>query len=103
MKIAELKFDYRLVEKEYNNYLSYDEGPGSLTSVEATCKARVIEAWTDMPKSFGEDLLKDGSELCLYEDSLDGYYEYSYILERAEKGTDSWEWQGIISRHKDDR
>ena len=101
MKTEELAFKFRIIEKEYCNYLSYDEGPGSLTNVDASCRARVVGVWKDMPESFGEDLLKGGHGLCLQEDSSDGYYEYSYDLERAEMGTDSWEWQGIVSRHKD--
>lgn len=90
------------LKDEYSNYLAHDQGPGSSTSVEATCRARVIGVWKDMPESFSEDLLKGGYGLYLQEDSSDGYYEYSYTLECAEMGTDSWKWQGIVSRHEDD-
>lgn len=101
-KVEELTFKFRIIEREYSNYLAHDQGPGSSTSVEATCRARVIGVWKDMPESFSEDLLKGGYGLYLQEDSSDGYYEYSYTLECAEMGTDSWKWQGIVSRHEDD-
>lgn len=96
-------FKFRVIEVTYNNYLSYDEGRGSLSSVDATCHARVIAVWRDEPASFGEEVLRHGHpDLYLEEDSNDGYYEYSYTLERAEMGTDSWVWQGFLSRQRDD-
>lgn len=102
MKTEKQTYKFRIVEVEYGNYLSYDEGPGSLSSVDATCNApRVMRTWENMPESFGEVLLQGGHGLSLQEDSLDGRYEYSYRLERAKMGTDSWEWQGTVSRHEE--
>ena len=102
MKTETQTYTFRVIEEEYKNYISYDEGPGSLTSVDATCRARVIAVWKNKPASFGEDVLRHGyPELYLEEDSDDGYYEYSYSLERTETGTYDWEWMGILSRHKD--
>lgn len=101
-KATGLTFEFRIIEEEYQNYLFYDDGPGSSTSVEATCRSRIIGAWKDKPESFGADLLKGGHRLYLQENSSDGYFEYRYILERAVTGTDSWKWQGHLSRREDD-
>ena len=99
---TEQTFKFRIVEIEYGNYLAYDEGPGSATSVDATCRTRVMGSWENKPESYGEYLLDGNHGLYLHEDSSDGFYEYSYNLECAEMGTDLWRWQGTVSRHKDD-
>lgn len=92
-------FKYRIVEKTYRNYISYDEGPGSSTCVDATCYARVVEVWENAPELFGNVLLEHGHpQLHMKADSVDGYYEYSYVVERTTGENNEWQYLGQLPR-----
>lgn len=94
-------FAYRIIETEYRNYIVYDEGPGSATSVDATTTKRVLDEWSSVPESFGKELLTEGDPyLRMQSSSADGRYDYSYTLERAEAGTTNWKYCGHIPRYQ---
>lgn len=93
-------FAYRIIETTYKNYIAYDEGPGSATSVDAKTSKRVLEEHPKAPESWAKSLLEEGDyHLHMQSGSADGRYDYSYTLERAEIGTTNWKYQGHIPRY----
>ncbi|MFT7507367.1 MAG: hypothetical protein ACI92I_000513 [Acidimicrobiales bacterium] len=92
-------FKYRIVEKTYKNYVAYDDGPGSATSIDATCHAQVVEIWKNAPESFGNELLEHGyPHLHMKIGSDDDYYEYSYVIERTAVENNEWQYLGQLPR-----
>jgi len=93
-------FSYRIIETTYKNYIAYDEGPGSATSVDATTSKRVLEKHSKAPESWAKSLLQEGDyHLQMQSSSADGRYDYSYTLERADIGATNWRYQGHIPRY----
>ena len=94
-------FAYRIIETTYRNYIVYDEGPGSATSVDAATSKRILHEWRSAPESLAAEIRTEGySFLHMQSSSPDGRYDYSYTLERAEVGTTQWKYHGHVPRYQ---
>jgi len=100
MKTEEPIFKFRIIETTYKNYIVYDEGPGSATSVESTTSSRVLKECPKAPESWAKQLIAEGDpHLRMQSGSADGRYDFSYTLERAEVDTANWKYYGHIPRY----
>lgn len=91
-------FDYRLVENYYRNRMEWEDGPGSLQNVVSDKRIRVVRTWDKRDEDFAHRLIKSGLT-GLEQDSLDGWRQYSYHLERLEEGR--WRFMGTVDALSD--
>lgn len=99
MKTTEKIFRFRIIETTYRNYIAYDEGPGSATSVESTTSTQVLRE-CPATETWAKELIDKGDpHLRMQSGSRDGRYDFSYTLEQAEVDKTDWKYCGHIPRY----
>jgi hypothetical protein len=97
-----MNFDYRLLAITYRNRVEYEDGPGSLKNIVSDVSQRVFRFWEDADENFGTRFLNNTyvEDLSLETDSDDGWYQYSYRLERKAKEDSEWKFVGFLDKHR---
>ena len=79
-------FKFRLIETTYRQRVEWEDGPGSLRNIVSDKSERIVALWVGY-----KDL-----DRYIYPNEPDGWYDYSYRIERKAKGALAWEYHRYV-------